>query len=157
MRCLLGVTAISCCVFIRVGILKLDYLPIENTGKRSNNLLVINQTKYHQNYYQMVYRSICRLSFWRFHYGTVFVHLRKQAITMRFTNKVCLITGAGSGIGRATAIQMAANGGSVLVLDIDESKAAETTRRKLAAVEGNLLNILNISQPFKTKGRKDAK
>jgi glucose 1-dehydrogenase len=39
---------------------------------------------------------------------------------MRFTNKVCLITGAGSGIGRATAKRLAAEGGNVVVTDINE-------------------------------------
>ncbi len=36
---------------------------------------------------------------------------------MRFTDKVCLVTGAGSGIGKATALQMANEGGKVLVID----------------------------------------
>ncbi|MEJ7826775.1 MAG: SDR family oxidoreductase [Segetibacter sp.] len=36
---------------------------------------------------------------------------------MRFTDKVCLVTGAASGIGKATALQMANEGGKVLVID----------------------------------------
>lgn len=36
---------------------------------------------------------------------------------MRFKNKVCLVTGGGSGIGRATCFQLAAEGGRVLVID----------------------------------------
>lgn len=36
---------------------------------------------------------------------------------MRFTDKVCLVTGAGSGIGKATALQMSNEGGKVLVID----------------------------------------
>ncbi|MCO5994225.1 SDR family NAD(P)-dependent oxidoreductase [Actinoallomurus rhizosphaericola] len=43
------------------------------------------------------------------------------------SGKVGLVTGAGSGIGRAAALEFARNGATVAVLDIDESTAAETT------------------------------
>lgn len=39
---------------------------------------------------------------------------------MRFKDKVCIVTGAASGIGKATAIAFAAEGGKVVVADIDE-------------------------------------
>jgi NAD(P)-dependent dehydrogenase (short-subunit alcohol dehydrogenase family) len=45
---------------------------------------------------------------------------------MRFTGKVCLVTGGGSGIGRATCRRLAAEGGRVLVIGRDEEKLAET-------------------------------
>lgn len=45
---------------------------------------------------------------------------------MRFTDKVCLITGAGSGIGKATALQMAAEGGNVVVIDRDPTGGQQT-------------------------------
>ena len=41
---------------------------------------------------------------------------------MRFTDKVCIVTGATSGIGRATAERMGAEGGKVLVVGRDEQR-----------------------------------
>jgi NAD(P)-dependent dehydrogenase (short-subunit alcohol dehydrogenase family) len=45
---------------------------------------------------------------------------------MRFSDKVCLVTGAGSGIGRATAIRFAFEGGKVVVIDRDADGGNET-------------------------------
>ncbi len=45
---------------------------------------------------------------------------------MRFDGKNCLVTGAGSGIGRATALQLAAEGGKVMVVDRNEDGGEET-------------------------------
>jgi len=47
---------------------------------------------------------------------------------MRFKGKVCLITGAGSGIGRATSNRFASEGACVVVVDLDKDAAAETVR-----------------------------
>ncbi|MFC3767540.1 SDR family NAD(P)-dependent oxidoreductase [Paenibacillus sp. GCM10012303] len=48
---------------------------------------------------------------------------------MRLREKVCLITGAGSGIGQSTALLFAAEGAAVVVNDLDADKGAETVRR----------------------------
>jgi NAD(P)-dependent dehydrogenase (short-subunit alcohol dehydrogenase family) len=45
---------------------------------------------------------------------------------MRYQGKRAIVTGAGSGIGRATALQIASEGARVLCCDIDESTALET-------------------------------
>lgn len=44
----------------------------------------------------------------------------------RLDGKVCIVTGAGSGMGRASAIEMAAQGGRVVVTDINEDAARKT-------------------------------
>ena len=47
---------------------------------------------------------------------------------MRLRDKVTLITGAGSGIGRETALLFAREGARVVVADIDEAGGHETVR-----------------------------
>ena len=47
----------------------------------------------------------------------------------RLADKVALITGGGSGIGRACAVRFAAEGANVCVADLDLAAASETARR----------------------------
>lgn len=45
---------------------------------------------------------------------------------MALTGKVCVVTGSGSGIGRAAAVEMARQGGKVVVSDVNDANGAGT-------------------------------
>ena len=62
----------------------------------------------------------------------------KETFKMDFNNKVALITGAAVGIGRATAIVMAQNGASLVLVDINEKKLEEL-KKELAAYGDKVL------------------
>jgi NAD(P)-dependent dehydrogenase (short-subunit alcohol dehydrogenase family) len=47
---------------------------------------------------------------------------------MRFTDKVCLVTGGGSGIGKATCEQFAREGGKIVVVDLKEEHGNQSVQ-----------------------------
>ena len=47
---------------------------------------------------------------------------------MELDEKVALVTGAGAGIGRATALRLAREGAAVVIADVDEEAASNTVR-----------------------------
>src|SRR4051812_20172269 len=57
---------------------------------------------------------------------------------MRFTGKVCLVTGGGSGIGRAACERFAREGAHVAVVDLNEKHGQETVQQ-IAAKGGDAL------------------
>jgi NAD(P)-dependent dehydrogenase (short-subunit alcohol dehydrogenase family) len=69
------------------------------------------------------------------------VHPIKSGDEMKLKNKVALITGAGSGIGRETAILFAKEGAKVVVADIVK-EAAEETVKLIKEAEGEVIFVL---------------
>lgn len=71
----------------------------------------------------------------------------------RFENKVVLITGGGSGLGQATAIQVAKEGGKLSLVDLNE-KGLEETKAKVLEVAPNtevLLITANVADEEQTR------
>ena len=60
---------------------------------------------------------------------------------MKFDAKVGLVTGAASGIGRATAIGFAQRGGAVAVADINEENANKVVA-EITAAGGKAITII---------------
>src|SRR5690349_6272906 len=65
--------------------------------------------------------------------------------SMRMQGKVALVTGAGSGIGRATAVRLAAEGAQVACADTDAEAAAETARTIGAANGAAIALIVDVT------------
>lgn len=74
----------------------------------------------------------------------------------RLDGKVCIITGAGSGMGRASAIEMAAQGGKVVVTDVNVV-AGEETVAAISDAGGEALFIgCDLRKPEAIKAMIDA-
>lgn len=66
----------------------------------------------------------------------------------RFEHKVALVTGAASGIGRATALRLAREGASLLCTDVQETALAETAEEADGLGSGKVLfETCDVSDP----------
>ena len=66
---------------------------------------------------------------------------------MRFADKVCLVTGGASGIGRAICTLLAAEGAKVAIVDRDANRAAETMRA-ITSESGQAISVhADVSEP----------
>ncbi|MDA0746857.1 MAG: SDR family NAD(P)-dependent oxidoreductase, partial [bacterium] len=64
---------------------------------------------------------------------------------MQLENKIALVTGAGSGIGKAIAIEMAREGAHIAINDLTEQSAEETARRVEALGQKALVLPADVS------------
>jgi NAD(P)-dependent dehydrogenase (short-subunit alcohol dehydrogenase family) len=65
--------------------------------------------------------------------------------------RVVLVTGGGSGIGRATALVLGARGASVVVADVDEASARETAKQIGADARTSAVHA-DVSDPASVEG-----
>ena len=73
----------------------------------------------------------------------------------RLDGKVCIITGAGSGIGRATARLFAQQGGRVVAADIDQGATAETLQLIRAENGRAVGKVVDVSNPAHARSLAD--
>ncbi len=66
---------------------------------------------------------------------------------MRLRERVCLITGAGSGIGRETALLFAKEGAYVVAVDVNESAVSETAQMINDTGANAVFVTADVSQP----------
>src|SRR5206468_3120344 len=74
-------------------------------------------------------------------------HDQRSHRTMTLSGKVAVVTGGGSGLGRASAVALAAAGASVVVGDVNEAGADETVAT-IAKADGTARAVrLDVADP----------
>ncbi|WP_058303327.1 SDR family oxidoreductase [Gorillibacterium timonense] len=70
----------------------------------------------------------------------------------RMEGKVAVVTGGGSGIGRAAAVRLAQHGARVCILDLGEKRAAEAEEEIRAAGGDAFVVDVDVSDPARVEG-----
>jgi NAD(P)-dependent dehydrogenase (short-subunit alcohol dehydrogenase family) len=70
---------------------------------------------------------------------------------MRFDGKVCIVTGGGSGIGKATCKRLASEGGKVLVAEMNEQQGVQTVQEISQANGESLFAKCDVGNPGDVK------
>lgn len=74
---------------------------------------------------------------------------------MRFSDKVCVVSGGGSGIGKAACKQFASEGGKVLVVDLDAEHGEQTVQEILQAKGEAVFSRCDVGDPAQIKAAVD--
>ncbi|MCZ2147156.1 MAG: bifunctional rhamnulose-1-phosphate aldolase/short-chain dehydrogenase [Bryobacterales bacterium] len=80
-------------------------------------------TSFH-NYVALPRREAFRIEYWQLEEAK----LRRMPPEKEFSRKIVLIVGGGSGVGRSTALKLAAEGAHLMIADINEESAHDTAR-----------------------------
>jgi NAD(P)-dependent dehydrogenase (short-subunit alcohol dehydrogenase family) len=81
---------------------------------------------------------------------------QKEQTMQRLKDKVAIVTGAASGIGRATVVRLAAEGAAVVVADINGDGAADVARRLEADGARATATQVDLASPDSIKAMVDA-
>lgn len=66
--------------------------------------------------------------------------MKQEEAFMRFENRVAVVTGGGSGIGRATSIFLAEEGAAVAVADLDSTRASQVAE-EISSAGGKAIGV----------------